>query len=193
MKNIIQTLKLKSKVLISLQAWLFLFCIIISVNAQDNYLANTQDEDLNLISKVPKHLPIEIEIINGKSEDILSDVEVKVTNTGEKPIYYLKFVIMTTKDFIDLNGNRFGFEMKYGRPNLVTFTELANETDVPIKKDESYTFRVNKREIKGFKQEVNRILQLEIPKKFLLEFQFLSFGDGSGFWTTGGTPFPSKQ
>jgi hypothetical protein len=31
------------------------------------------------------------------------------------------------------------------------------------------------------------------PEKYLLEFQFINFGDGTGFWTSGGTPFPSKK
>lgn len=194
MKNILQTKNPNTKILVLIQSLFFLLCVFFSVNAQDNDLPdNAQANDLKLINKVPKHLPIKIEIIKGDSEDILNDVEVKVTNTGGKPIYYFKFFISTTKDFLSPGGNQYGFSMKYGREDLITFSELANDTDIFLKKGESYTFKVNERESLNFKESMRRNFHSANPEKYLLEFQFLSFGDGTGFWTSGGTPFPSKK
>ncbi len=194
MKNILQTKNSTTKILVLIQSLFFLLCVFFSVNAQDNDLPdNAQANDLKLINKVPKHLPIKIEIIKGDSEDILNDVEVKVTNTGSKPIYLLEFFISTTKDFLSPGGNQIGFRLRFGRIDLITFSELANETDIPLKKNESYTFKVNPRESRNFKEYMRRNSNSAKPEKYLLEFQFISFGDGTGFWTSGGTPFPSKK
>ncbi len=142
MKNVSQILN--SKFLFVFQI-LLLFCFVFSVNAQDSDLSvKAEYEDLNLINEVPKHLPIKIEIINGKSEDVLSDVKIKVTNTGAKPIYYLKFFISSTKDFLSPRGDQYGFPMRYGRAALITFTELANETDVPLKKASHIPLKLTK-------------------------------------------------
>lgn len=138
-------------------------------------------------------MPIKIEIINADSESVLTDAEIKVTNTGEKPIYYLKFFISTPEDFRGSSGNQYGFEMKYGRGELITFSTLANETDIPLKKGESHTFKVNPRESRNFNEDMRKNHNNAKPSKYLLEFQFLSFGDKTGFWTSGGTPFPNKK
>jgi len=179
-----KTFVIKTKVLILVLSLLFTASFSLDMKAQD-------DEE-KLINEVPKHLPIKIEIINGKSEDLLSDLEVKVTNTGEKPIYFLDFIILTTKDYLSSSGKQLMFEMKYGRKELVTFGVLANDEDVPIKKGESYTFKVDQREVENFKESMRRSFS-SVPQKYLLKFQFLNFGDGTGFWATGGTPFSTKK
>lgn len=92
MKNIFQTKNLTTKILILFQSLFFLFCVFFPVNAQDKDLSSdAQNIDLKIINKVPKHLPIKIEILKGNTEDVLNDAEIKVTNIGEKPIYYLYF------------------------------------------------------------------------------------------------------
>jgi hypothetical protein len=59
MKNILQTKNSITKILVLIQSLFFLFCVFFSVNAQDNDLPeNAQANDLKLINKVPKHLPL---------------------------------------------------------------------------------------------------------------------------------------
>lgn len=194
MKNIFQTKSSTTKILVLFQSLLLVFFVSIAANAQDSDTSSVvQDNKLKIINKVPKHLPIKIEIIKGDSENILNDAEIKITNTGEKPIYYLKFFISTTKDFLSPRGDQYGFALKYGRGDLITFDELANETDINLKKGESYKFKVNPRESRIFDEHLRRNSNSAKPEKYLLEFQFLSFGDGTGFWNSGGTPFPSKK
>lgn len=194
MKNIFQTKNLTPKILILFQSFFLLFFISITVNAQDSETSLiTQDNDLKIINKVPKHLPIKIEILKGDTEDTLNDAEIKVTNTGEKPIYYLKFFISTPEDFRGSSGYQYGFEMRYGRRELVTFSTLATETDIPLKTGESHVFKVAGREAKLFNEAMRKNYNNAKPSKYLLEFQFLSFGDKTGFWTSGGTPFPDRK
>ncbi len=61
MKNILQTKNSTTKILVLIQSLFFLLCVFFSVNAQDNDLPdNAQANDLKLINKIPKHLPIKI-------------------------------------------------------------------------------------------------------------------------------------
>jgi hypothetical protein len=52
-------------------------------------------EEREVVYKIAKHLPIKVKVKkpeklkDAKNEDWLDDLEVEVTNTGAKPIYYL--------------------------------------------------------------------------------------------------------
>lgn len=153
--------------------------------------ANAQDTEERIINKIPQKLPIKVEIINGDSENLLSEVRIKVTNTGEKPIYFLKFFISTTEDFLSPNGNQYGFALSYGRKELITFGELANEDDIPLKKGEYHEFKVSDREVNNFSETLRQSFRSE-PEKYLLEFQLLNFGDGTGFWGSRGKSFSTN-
>jgi hypothetical protein len=165
----------------------FFLIIIASATA-----AVGQDLSPRLISKVPKHLPLKIAIADGGGENVLNDLSIKVTNSGEKPIYYLKFFVSTLEDFRSPNGRQYVFPLKYGRNELVTFTEKATTADIPLNLNESVTFNVNRNEIRNFNETLKQNFRAA-PARYQLEFQFLSFGDGTGFWGDKGSAFPSKK
>ena len=47
-----------------------------------------------LINLVPQHLPLKIKIKNLESEKWVHDLEVEVTNTSDKPIYFIEFFLV---------------------------------------------------------------------------------------------------
>ncbi len=163
--------------------YLFLFaCFPLIINAQ-NF-------EQNLVNSIPKHLPIKVEILDVNRSDILSNVKIKITNTGEKPIYYLSLNISSSNNFKSQNGLRYGFPLKYGRG--FWFSEEHTETDIPLKSGEYCILQVEKKSVKNFKAKLSRNFLANLGE-FILEFQIINFGDKTGFVTTSGVPFPKES
>lgn len=181
MNNIFQKKILESKVLLVVFSLIFLNCISI----------NAQNDEQKIINKIPKNLPIKVEIVNGDAENLLSEVRIKVTNTGGKPIYFLDFYILTSEDFLSPDGLKYAFTLTYGRKALITFSELANDEDKPLLKGESYEFKVSDNEVRNFSEYLQQSLRSK-PEKYTLNFQLLNYGDGTGFWGSKGSTFSTK-
>ncbi|HZG51471.1 MAG TPA: hypothetical protein VEZ40_04980 [Pyrinomonadaceae bacterium] len=186
-------LKSTKLVAVLLVAFLALCAVgIVSSTAQ-----STQKGERELEDKIPKHLPIKVKVKNSeKVKDLnndqwMRDVEIEVQNTGDKPIYYLRLSLY----FVDVtleSGAQLGFPIDYGNPQFVDFEKRATSQDVPLRPGETYVYQFSKRWAGRWEKfKVNR--QLPHPKKIGLQFEVLSYGDGTGFVSTGGTPVPNKQ
>lgn len=141
-----------------------------------------------LTDSTPKHLPIKVEFKNAQTDNFIKDFEIVVTNTGKKPIYGLRFsVIFTT---IKVDGIPAGPSFYYGRQELSLLDNRAQSDDVPIKPDEVVIIKAKKSQIDGWTVAKAKYSRPE-PDDVLIRFQSLSFGDGSGFWSMGGTPYPN--
>lgn len=191
MKNIRRETHLKSKVLIVLSLFFFI-CFSLTANAQEKETIKPEGKQRGLIKRIPKHLPIKVEILNEDTDDTLKDVRIKVTNTGEKPIYYLMIFVETKKDFVGLDGNPYAFILKYGRDEMLDVDEFSNSVDVPIEPGESYEFKIDEILTARFKNSVKK-KKRELPKFYLLRFQMMNFGDGTGFLGAGGSPVSSNK
>jgi hypothetical protein len=139
-------------------------------------------------NKVPKHLPIKVEILYGKGAHVLENTEIKVTNTGKRPIYYLDFIIQTGR------GSAFGRTravswIRFGRDELRGFAK-ANSGDGFLTPGESYVFQLSDK-TRNFRAA--RRADQVIIRKYELIIQVLSFGDGTGYTTTGGVPYPEPK
>jgi hypothetical protein len=167
---------------------MLLFCIALTAIAQDD----KENKDDRIINKVPKHLPIKVEITFGENKSTLAGTKIKITNTGEKPIYYVKLMFITPKDFPKIQNSRLGFPttLKCGTPRLGDFTRIAAESEVPVKTGESCNFEITEKDVKLFKRMLSEHDISEEPR-FELIFQLLSFGDKTGFMGAGGNPIPS--
>ena len=138
---------------------------------------------------IPKHLPLKIKVKNLKSEKWVSDFEIEITNTADKPIYYLAMFI-DLPDVITENNRNLGFPLQYGRGALISFAVPLQPDDVPIKPGESYTLKIPERLQLGWERFVKRRgVSKDEPKKIKFIFQALNFGDGTGFRFTSGRPF----
>jgi hypothetical protein len=147
---------------------------------------------------VPKHLPIKVKIKKEKekafkdlnNEKWVRDFQLEVTNTGDKPIYFLSLIIdlpgITAPDGIGM-----AFSLHYGRTELANIETKAAPDDVPIKPGETYVFSLSDHEVDGwerFRQRENK----PDAKKLILYFQILSFGDQTGFMRSDGISIPSS-
>ncbi|HMQ03041.1 MAG TPA: hypothetical protein PKD26_03925 [Pyrinomonadaceae bacterium] len=143
-----------------------------------------------LENKVPKHLPIKVEVLYGKRAQTLENAEVKITKTGKRPIYSLRIFVSTVDDprFAKWGVASFYF----GRAELRTFGNLANSDDPFIKPGETVVFWVGKKSAEDFRLAIQNAIGI-IPEKYELIFQHLGFGDGTSFWGTTGAYYRPKK
>lgn len=148
-----------------------------------------------VVEKIPKHLPIKVRIKrpeklkDAQNEDWLGELEVEVTNTGTKPIYYL-WISVFLPDVFAPNGHSFGYPLKYGRNELVALDEPVRPEDVPLRPGEVVVLKVPAEQAQLWRRgraEGDR----PNPKKIELIFNYLNFGDGTGF--VGGKPLPEVK
>jgi len=157
-----------------------------------------QSEEREFVDTTPKHLPIKVKIKKEKEQafkDLKNanwyrDLEIEVTNIGDKPIYLLHFTLVLPEIVIDEAGSNAGFVLHYGRAELGDIKTKAEPSDVPIKPGETYVFNISRGQVLGWESYMKKHNK-PLPKKVVLEFGTISFGDGTGFWATDGTPYPN--
>jgi hypothetical protein len=165
---------------------------IVSSTAQ-----STQKEERELEDKIPKHLPIKVRVKNmEKVKDLnndqwMRDVEIEVQNTGAKPIYYLRLSLYFADVKLE-SGNELGFPIGYGNPQFVDFDKRAMPLDVPLRPGETDIYQFSKRWA-GRWEKFKITRKLPHPKKIGLQFEILSYGDGTGFVGTAGVAVPNPE
>jgi hypothetical protein len=150
-----------------------------------------------LEDKIPAHIPIKIKIRKEKEESFkdlknekwLREFELEVTNTGDKPIYFLLIHLGTNVRF---DGREMVYSVMYGRPELGDILTKATSDDVPIKPGETIYLSVN---VGGAQLWETHVREQRFPEstKFTAEFQQLSFGDGTGYFASELYPPPGRQ
>ena len=148
-------------------------------------------------NKIPAHIPIKIKIKKEKEESFkdlkndkwLREFELEVTNTGDKPIYFLYIMLSTNvKDKED--GVELMYPLTYGRAELGSIVAKASSDDIPIKPGETQTLSLG--EVPVWEQGI-REKRWPQSTKFTAEIQSLSFGDGTGYFGTKAYPPPEKR
>jgi hypothetical protein len=89
-------------------------------------------------------------------------------------------------------GNEYGFSLRYGRSELGEITASPNADDIPIKPGETYLLKIPKHQVEEW-EDFSRREQLLLIKKVQILFNFLSFGDGTGFIGAGGESFDKNK
>jgi hypothetical protein len=169
----------------------FCFKILAPSLAQDGEKRDIED-------KIPKHLPLKVKLKQEKEAKIkdfkndawLLDFELEVTNTSEKPIYFLDFFVIFP-EFVE-NGGAKGIPLRYGRLAFVKLETRPLPEDVPIKPGETYTFKIPDQDLLAWSNRKAAGLARN-PHKLRLIFAGLSFGDGTGFSGTTGLPYPRAK
>jgi hypothetical protein len=136
---------------------------------------------------VPSHLPLKIKVKNVNSKKWVHDIEVEVTNTSDKPIYYLDFYITLPEEIKSPLGGKVGFWLHYGRPELIVFSTPVLPDDVPLQPGEKYIFKIPESSANGWDHLREKEGRPE-PKFMKLIFQRINFGDGTGYSDTSGAP-----
>jgi hypothetical protein len=159
--------------------------------------STAQSEERVLEDTIPKHLPIKVKIKKEKekafkdlkNEKWLRDFELEVTNTGDKPIYFLHLLIVMPEITIPNGTDKMGFSVGFGRRELGDIETKAEPGDPSIKPGETYVFKLSDTEV----QEWERFWKRESKPnamRLILHFGLLSFGDGTGFVGTTGEAIP---
>jgi len=166
-----------------------------STRAQQSAGAPQERQVENMI---PKHVPIEVKLSKEKeknwkdlqNENWAKDFELEITNTGEKPIYYLQLML-----FFDV-PNEYRDDLVaaivYRNPGFKNMRYIATADDVPIKPGESKGFTLHRGEWLAW-DNLRHEQHLRLPTKVKILFQALSFGDGTGLVGEPGAPYPPVQ
>jgi hypothetical protein len=156
----------------------------------------TPKEERELEDRIPKHLPIRIKIKKEKQErfkDLTNehwarDLEIEVTNIGERDIYFLSLGLFLP-EIKSADGKDISFPLYYGREELANLPAKARSDDTPIKPGETFVFKLLENNVLGY-EAFNRELKRMLPKRVVLRFRMLNFGDGTGLEGWDGTFFP---
>lgn len=155
-----------------------------------------QSTEREFEDRVPKHLPIKVKLKKEKEKAVkdlnnekwVRDLELEVTNTGNKPIYYLSLLIVLP-GITAPTGHEMGFSLHYGRGELASIETKAEADDVPLKPGETYVFSLSELRVMNWERFRKRENKPD-AKKLILLFQILNFGDGTGFVGTNGLALP---
>jgi hypothetical protein len=115
----------------------------------------------------------------------------EVTNTSDKPIYYLDLWLVYP-EIITGSGAELCVPLRYGRMNFIDHQTLPLPADVPIRPKETYVFKIPARDQKGWEWHKAREDRPD-PRKVLIKFVQLSFGDGIGFSGTDAKAYPYRR
>jgi hypothetical protein len=187
-----KTSVIKAKVLIFVLSLLFTASFSLVTKAQDE--DKTQDEDkITIEHNLPKFVPLKVELFNLDSEDVLRDFEVKITNTGEMPIYSLRYALRSVD--VKISGAPITYTFEYGRKALNGGANESEEnkvriTDKPINPGKSITFKLPEITVYVSKKNVELGMNPKI-KIYELDFIDLIYADRTGF-TKGGFFSPKK-
>ena len=171
--------------------------ILISVLVQS---ASTQVTKRSFENKIPSHVPLQIKIKKEKEEKALDinnknwfrDIEIEVTNTSDKPIYFLALNLELADLAPDRPNALRTFFLGYGRGEFYEQTTRPIPEDIPIEPKATYTFVINDAQRDGFEKWRSQNNGRD-AFKLQMSINHLSYGDGTGFTTLGALPFPFKS
>lgn len=161
-----------------------------------NGLQSSQEREVE--NKVPRQVPIRVKLKAAKeakfkdlsNSEWLRDFELEVTNTSDKPIYFLEFWLMLP-DTKTENDSPLAFSLRYGRGDFVRYETRAIATDVPIQPGETHTFAIPEGKQRGWREFKLR-RNASDPGKVRIKLVQVSFGDGTGF-NSSGEAYPFKR
>jgi len=144
-------------------------------------------------NRIPEHLPIKVKIKREKEKEFRDlnndnwarDLELEVKNTGEKPIYFLWFALEIPEAKIATSHQ--SFSIMYGRLELADLKNRPTAEDVPIEPGETKVLTIEDAGLRGWDSARSHGLVPRIDGARLI-IQYLSFGDGTGFFGTTGAP-----
>jgi hypothetical protein len=150
-------------------------------------------------NKIPEHVPLKVKIKKDKEKKALDpnnknwfrDIEIEVTNTSDKPIYFLAMHVIM-RDVLNEQGVSMTFPLTYGRGDFYEQDTKPLPQDIPIEPKATHVFAFEENWTTGYEAWRNRNHKID-PLKLELWISHLSFGDGTGFTSLSAVPFPIKR
>jgi hypothetical protein len=177
--------------------FLVIFCAsILLLKGVSSPSVAQSSEERELGDRIPKHLPIKVKIKKEKekalkdlrNEKWVRDFQLEITNTGNKPIYFL-YLTLDLPGITAPDGRGMAFSLHYGRSELGDIGNKAEPDDVAIQPGETYVFSFPDSKQLSWERWRKRENKSD-AKKLILLFGILSFGDGTGFAGTDGKSLP---
>jgi len=149
--------------------------------------------------QIPKHVPIKVKLKKEKEKAIkdlrnekwYQDFQIEVTNTSDKPIYFLA-IWLILPELVNPSGRPDGFSFTFGRMDFVDFDMRPSSTDIPLAPGGTHIFEIPDQFQKGWAAHKQRD-NISDPKKLEISLTQLHFGDGTGFVGSDGKPFPYRR
>jgi hypothetical protein len=178
----------------TLAAVLTLSLVVVLITTSQLTWSSAAMQERVLENKTRKEVPIRLKIKKEKeksfkdfkNEKWVREFELELTNTGEKPIYYVFLDLISD---VKMGGRPLVFSLRYGRSALGDLVSKAQPDDVPIKPNETYTFKIHPGQISVWEQSVAEGRHAQATKLHVA-LQGISFGDGTGYF--GNTPYPPQ-
>jgi hypothetical protein len=155
-----------------------------------------QERVREVVVALPARLPLKAVVKNRelvadpKNEHWMRDLEVEVTNTGRKPVYFVSLLLLMPG--AKLAGLHPVYTLKFGSARLGSFTAVPRPEDVPIAPGESAVVRVREGEAAGWEKWRASGTATD-PQKLVLALHQLNFGDGTGFVGRDARPLPNPN
>ena len=175
-------------------------CIVLFATLGSVRSASTQATKRSFESKLPAYVPLKIQIkketedkaLDPNNKDWFRDIEIEITNTSDKPIYFLHLNLQLADLVPDRPNAITVFFLSYGRGEFIEQNTKPIREDIPIEPKATHTFVISDVQRNGYEHWRARnngkdALQLQIL------MNHLSYGDGTGFTSLGALPFPFKN
>jgi hypothetical protein len=140
---------------------------------------------------VRSDIPLKFEVNNLNSKTWAYDLEIDVTNTSEKPMYFFGFYLELS-DIKSFTGGRCGYWLHYGRGEFLDFTTPIKKDDVPLLPGEKHTLKLSEANAKDWDYMMEKEGRPE-PKLLEIHFHSINFGDGTGYDLSGPKDTRKKQ
>jgi len=150
-------------------------------------LAQSAKEKRHIDIQVPEHVPIKVNLKKDKQEEFqdlsnerwMRSVELEVTNTGNRPIYAV-YLMWYLPDVKMPDGSLYGGTFLYGRHEFISvFGERPKPEDDPLEPGETHVFKLPENIAEAW-EKWGKAEHGE-ARNLLVFFNFLGFGDGTGF------------
>lgn len=156
----------------------------------------TQQGKRTFENKIPTHVPLKVKIkkekedkaLDAGNKDWFRDIEIEVTNTSDKPIYFLALDVVMP-DVLTDSGVMMTFPIRYGRTDFYDHNAKPGRDDIPIEPKATHTFSFEEDNKVGYAAWRGKNKKND-PEKLEVWFSHLSFGDGTGFTSLSAVPFP---
>lgn len=170
----------------------FSFLISLSLSVSLTISISAQEQPERIVSEIPAHVPIKVEIIDAGADSKQGYALVQITNVSKKPIYHLLVYALYPESFANKNGvARYHVLRRFGSQRLQDIRQRPRAEDEFLPVGKTLTFKFREAELKSV---VKYMIDNGIEEKprLMLSFRVLSFGDGTGFAQPEGKEYPAK-
>ncbi len=137
-----------------------------------------------------KEVPINIDIKKSDSKDWLHDLELVVTNNGEKPIYYV-YIVLIFDGLRSQSGDPMGVGLTFGSPRMYSTVNTPEKDDPFIKPHDKITLQIPAGTADAWAGSLAQG-KYPTPLSVTADLGWISFGDSTGF-TAGNVKYEKKK